>query len=176
MGAPPSAGPPPPDQRAAGEDQSPERRRASRQLLLFARLSFFLVGTLPWWLPFAETYLPLGPVWLLVDLPFAAICHRLPDRTIELSGVAMPLCSRCAGIFAGLALGVLTCWPRLVLRQARFALFGAGLLMLADIVTQDLGWRPMWHSTRLLTGALLGYVAAIALMSAIIRERALDGS
>ncbi|MBW2455174.1 MAG: DUF2085 domain-containing protein [Deltaproteobacteria bacterium] len=169
MGAPPAAGPP-----SNREAPSEQRLRASRQLLFFARLSFFLVGTLPWWLPFAEAYLPLGPVWLLVDLPFAAICHRLPDRTIELSGVAMPLCSRCAGIFAGLALGVLTCWPRLALRQARFALLGAGLLLVADIVTQDLGWHPMWHSTRLLTGALLGYVAAIALMSAIIRERKLD--
>ena len=153
-----------------------DRDRASRQLLFFARLSFFLVGTMPWWLPFAQAYVPLGPLWLLLDLPFAAVCHRLSERTIELAGVAMPLCSRCAGIFAGLALGVLLCWPRPTLKQARFALLGAGLLMVADIVTQDVGYHPMWHSTRLLTGGLLGYVAATALMSAIMRERGLLGA
>lgn len=174
MSDPPAAGPPPAGPPLDGEAPSEQRLRASRQLLLLSRLSFFLVGTLPWWLPFAEAYVPLGPVWLLMDLPFAAICHGLPDRTLELAGLAMPVCSRCAGIFAGLALGVLICRPRLVLKQARLALLGAGLLMVADIVTQDLGWHPMWHTTRLLTGGLLGYVAAIALMSAIIRERKLD--
>jgi len=162
---------PPP---ATADGSAASRRQASRQLLLLARLSFFLVGTLPWWLPFAEAHLPLGPVWVIVDLPFAAICHRLTERTLELGGVSMPLCSRCAGIFAGLALGALICRPRIALKQARIALLGAGLLMVADIVAQDMGWHPMWHWTRLLTGALLGYVAAVALMSAIIRERNLD--
>ena len=152
-----------------------ERDRASRQLLFWARLSFFLVGTLPWWLPFATAHLQPRVLWVMVDLPFAAICHRLPERTIELAGVAMPLCSRCAGIFAGLSLGVLICWPRPTLKQARLALLGAGLLMIADIVVQDVGWHPLWHFTRLLTGSLLGYVAAIALMSAIMRERGLIG-
>ncbi len=162
---------PPP---AAAADPA-KRERASRQLLFFARLSFFLVGTLPWWLPFATAYVQPKLLWVMVDLPFAAICHRLPERTIELAGVAMPLCSRCAGIFAGLSLGVLICWPRPTLKQARLALLGAGLLMVADIVIQDIGWHPMWHATRLFTGGLLGYVAATALMSAIMRERGLLG-
>jgi uncharacterized membrane protein len=152
-----------------------ERERASRQLLFFARLSFFLVGTLPWWLPFATATVQPKALWILLDLPFAAICHRLPERTIELAGVAMPLCSRCAGIFAGLSLGVLICWPRPTLKQARLALLGAGLLMVADIIIQDLGVHPLWHVTRLITGGLLGYVAATALMSAIMRERGLVG-
>ena len=33
------------------------------------------------------------------------MCHRMPERTIELAGVAMPVCSRCGGLFTGLALG-----------------------------------------------------------------------
>ena len=49
----------------------------------------------------------------------------------------------------------------------------AGAIMLADVVTQDLGIHPPWHATRLLTGALLGWVASSALVTAIMNERRL---
>jgi len=153
-----------------------ELRHSARQLLLFARLSFILVGTMPFWLPLARAYLPLGPIGALLDLPFVAVCHRMSSRTLRLAGVAMPVCSRCAGIFGGLALGMLVCWPRPTLRQTRIGLLGAGLLMLADVLTQDLGVHPVWHATRLATGGLLGYLAAVALVAAIVRERHLDPS
>ena len=45
-------------------------------------------------------------------------------------------------------------WPRL--------LVVAGALLAADVITQDLGWRPSWHPTRLLTGALFGYTVTVA--------------
>ncbi len=159
-----------------GDPWERERRRVSRQILFWARMSFALVGTIPWWLPLLQAALPLGLFGDALEVPFVLICHRLPDRTIELAGVAMPLCSRCAGIFTGLAVGAALCWPRPNMRQTRFALLAAGLLMLADVLTQDLGVHPMWHSTRLATGTLLGWVASAALMTAIIRERRIETS
>ena len=145
--------------------------RISRQILLWTRVSFVLVGSLPWWLPFARRYLPAEPVWLLLDWLFVPMCHRLPSRTLGFAGVAMPLCSRCAGIFAGLALGALVPWPRLRLPAARIALALAGLLMVLDVVAQELAWHPLWHSTRIATGVLLGHLMACTLFAAIRRER-----
>ena len=156
-----------------GDRWEQERRRVSHQILFWARVSFALVGTMPWWLPLSRALLPLGILGEAMELPFMLMCHRLPERTIEIAGVAMPLCSRCSGIFSGLALGAALCWPRLTLRRARLGLLAAGLLMLADVLTQDLGVHPVWHATRLVTGTLLGWVASAALMTAIIRERGL---
>lgn len=164
-------GPAPPRQVDRAQRDALEHQRITRQLLFFARASFVLVGTMPWWLPLARAYLPLGPVGQVFDLLFVVLCHRLPERTIDLGGVAMPLCSRCAGIFTGLGLGALIAWPRPTLRTTRYAVVIAGLIMLLDVVAQDLGWHPMWHATRLGTGALLGYVLSCALVAAIARER-----
>jgi uncharacterized membrane protein len=161
----------PDDAPGAGHGQTAARRRVARQVLFWARMSFVLVGSLPWWLPVARRTLPGAPLWLLLDWLFLPVCHRLPSRTLMITGVAMPLCSRCAGIFAGLALGALVERPRLGLRAARWALATAGLLMLLDVLAQELGWHPLWHSTRIATGVLLGHLMACTLFAAIRRER-----
>jgi uncharacterized membrane protein len=125
---------------------------------------------MPWWLTLLKAAVPLGRIGTVLELPFMFICHRMPSRTIFIAGQAMPLCSRCSGIFTGLAVGALLCRPRLTVPQARIGLLGAGLLMLTDVVTQDLGVHPVWHTTRLLTGLILGWIASAALMSAIKNE------
>lgn len=142
-------------------------------LLALVRVSFVLVGVYPWLLPYARAHLPLGPLGWLADAMFVVVCHRLPERTLLIAGVEMPICSRCAGIFAGLALGALIAWPKLSLRASRVALTVAGLLMLSDVVTQDLGVHPLWHATRLVTGAAFGHAFACALVSVIRREQGL---
>jgi uncharacterized membrane protein len=149
---------------------APERAQARRRILFWARFSFILVGAMPWWLPMLQALLPLGLVGTSLELPFMFLCHQLPERTIVIMGEAMPLCSRCAGIFTGLALGAITCWPRLTIQRARILLALGGLLMLADVVTQDLGMHPVWHATRLVTGGILGWLGCAALMTAIIKE------
>ncbi|MEZ5284439.1 MAG: DUF2085 domain-containing protein [Vicinamibacterales bacterium] len=35
----------------------------------------------------------------------ALICHQLPDRSFHLAGAQLPVCARCAGLYAGAALG-----------------------------------------------------------------------
>lgn len=88
-----------------------------------------------------------------------------------LAGVPQPVCSRCAGVYGGLALGALVRWPRPTMKQTRVALAVLGTLMAADVVMQDVGVHPMWHWTRLLTGGLVGYALAASLMAAITRQR-----
>ena len=79
-----------------------------------------------WW---ARAFLVLTVVWLglLVLVPFAQaheaggvpgtavsagsyllgglICHQRPERSFRLWGVQMPVCARCAGLYAGAAFG-----------------------------------------------------------------------
>jgi len=148
-----------------------ERRKLAHQALFIIRLLLILVGTSPWWIPLARAYLPIGPVGTILDGVFIVVCHRFPSRTIELAGQLMPVCSRCAGIFSGLAIGAALAWPRVEIRWARWALVAAGAIMLADVITQDAGIHPPWHASRLITGGLLGWAASSALIAAIMRER-----
>jgi uncharacterized membrane protein len=158
---------------APGAPGAPAALRG-RALLTVTRASFVLVASAPWVLPIARRFLPLGVLGWLADLAFVVLCHRLPERTLTLWGEPMPVCSRCAGIFAGLGMGALLARPRLTVRAARVAVAGAGALILVDVLTQDLGVRPFWHPARLVTGALLGYVLSCTLVSAILREQRLS--
>jgi uncharacterized membrane protein len=127
------------------------------------RASLVLVGLSPWLVTWLGAVVAEGlGAWL--GQPFALVCHRRPERSLAVLGVLMPVCSRCAGLFAGGALGALVGWPRLELRSARIALAIAAGLMLLDVVTQDTGVHPVWHTTRLGTGAFLGYLAAVTLV------------
>ncbi len=50
--------------------------------------------------------LPVTPVWQ-VRLLYAPICHQKIDRTLSLLGEPMAVCSRCSGLYFGVALAVL---------------------------------------------------------------------
>lgn len=129
----------------------------SSPLVRGVRGVFIFLGVLPWWLPVVRSRLPFGELGAALDRVFVPMCHRLPDRSLAFDGVQMPLCSRCAGIFAGMALGALIARPRLSMTVWRPALVAIGVLMVVDVLTQDLGLHPIWHPTRLATGAALGY-------------------
>jgi uncharacterized membrane protein len=146
----------------------------ARVLPAVARAGFVAAGLVPWALPFLRAYLPLGAIGVAVDALFASMCHRLPERTLVLAGVAMPLCSRCAGIFAGAAVGALAAWPRLSPRGLRLLITAAAAAMLLDVVTQDLGVHPIWHATRLATGFFFGYAVGAAALVALLRAAGFD--
>ncbi|MDC3982814.1 DUF2085 domain-containing protein [Polyangium jinanense] len=126
------------------------------------RVVLVLVGLSPWLLPFSRAWLPLGGAGQRLDALFAAMCHQIPERTLVLAGVVMPLCSRCAGIFAGAAAGALVAWPHLRPRAWRFWILGMSLCMLVDVVAQGAGLYPVWHPSRLATGFAFGYAIAAA--------------
>ncbi len=135
-----------------------------------ARTSFVVSGLLPWALPLLRATLPLGPLFILLDAMFFFVCHRRAERTLLIASVPMPLCSRCAGIALGLALGAGVAWPSFDAKTTRILVVVAILLMLGDVVTQDLGIHPVWHTTRILSGCFLGYVLASGLFALIRRE------
>ena len=135
-----------------------------------ARAAFVGAGVLPWIVPLLRAWLPLGSVGVWLDAIFVTMCHRIPERTLTLAGVAMPLCSRCAGVFAGVAVGALALWPRLAARGWRWVITAAAGGMAIDVATQDLGLHPVWHATRLATGFAFGYALAAASIQALQHE------
>jgi uncharacterized membrane protein len=132
------------------------------RLATAARIGLAAVGLSPWILPLARAALPLGGLGELLDAAFAAACHRLPERSLALAGVMMPVCSRCAGIFAGVAIGALAALPALASRAWRWAITAAAAPMLVDVITQDLGVHPLSHPARIATGAVFGYALGAA--------------
>ncbi|MGK3999458.1 DUF2085 domain-containing protein [Sorangium sp. So ce1024] len=142
----------------------------SPSLLRAVRWALALLGALPWCIPLARSRLPLEELGAALDRLFAPACHRIPERSLALEGVLMPLCSRCAGIFAGVAAGAAIARPRLAMTAWRPILLALGALMAIDVATQDLGLRPVWHATRVATGLAFGYAAAAAFLTQIARR------
>lgn len=135
-----------------------------------ARASMIAIGVSAWIVPLVH-HASEG-AWRVLDWLFIPVCHRLPERTIALFGVLMPVCSRCAGVFAGLALGALIARPKLELATWRKVIAATAVLMIADVITQDAGVHPLWHPVRLATGAAFGYATAAALVAAAERVAA----
>jgi uncharacterized membrane protein len=104
----------------------------------------------------------------VVSTSFARLCHHLPARTLTIRGSSMCVCSRCAGLYAGLALGI-ALGPQLWrgfrggarhLRDSdwrRLAGLALGAVV-ADVSLQDLGMHAPNHAVRLLSGIALGFV------------------
>ncbi len=136
-------------------------------LARYAIALLFFVGALPWIASLLCAYLGLDWLFAALDLLFAPLCHRLPERTLLLAGAPMLLCSRCAGIFAGVALGALLGLPRLRASRWRALTALAALLMTIDVIAQSAGLHPTWHALRLATGILFGYPLAAAAIAAL---------
>lgn len=95
---------------------------------------------------------------------FSFICHQIPERSFGLSSYPLAVCARCTGIYAGFAIGVIAYPALMSLRRVqapdRKWLFLSCVPLALDI---GLHFAGIWENTqasRLLTGALLGAVAA----------------
>jgi len=98
---------------------------------------------------------------------FRPLCHQEAARSLTYDGHQMMICSRCAGIYLGVAIGV---WSPFRLSIAHFRVFlvGALALMGAHVVLQNL-WLGIHHPIRLTTGLILGGLLG-ALLSVAIRN------
>lgn len=151
---------------SGGKPPATWNRRATGR---FARACF---GVLPVWGALDMVTSHRGPTWLhaAFDLPFALLCHRIPERVLSILGTPMPTCSRCAGLWLGLSLAALFAWPAVPIKALRVVVPVAMALMFAEVLTQDLGWHPVFHPTRILTGLLVGAPIGGAIGALIGRE------
>jgi uncharacterized membrane protein len=132
-----------------------------------ARAAVGLVGALPWLRALAGPALGSSTKGA-IDGAFLALCHHAVDRTMSIWGVPMCVCSRCAGVYAGMLLAAL--WPwKIAARAPRIALPLGALVMMADIATQDLGLHAPWHALRLATGAWVAWAATTWMLGELDR-------
>ena len=102
---------------------------------------------------------------------FSHICHQAPERSFFIAGQQLAVCARCTGLYAGFAAATLSYPLVMSLKDTsppeRKWLFLAALPLAIDF---GLGFLGIWentHSSRFLTGALLGAVAVFYLMPAL---------
>jgi uncharacterized membrane protein len=103
---------------------------------------------------------------------FGAVCHQLPDRSYFIAGHKLAVCARCTGLYFGFALTLLA-YPLLrSLRStglpARRWLILAAIPLAVDFSLTFFGFWENTHTSRLLTGALLGSVAVFYVMPGLM--------
>ena len=102
---------------------------------------------------------------------FGIFCHQRPDRSYFIEGHKLAVCSRCTGLYAGFAFTLLI-YPlvrslRSVATPPRKILFLAAVPLLVDFSLTFFGIWENTHTSRLLTGALLGSVTVFYVMPGI---------
>ena len=102
---------------------------------------------------------------------FGALCHQRPDRSFFIDGHKFGVCARCTGIYFGFAFTLLV-YPlvrslRTVTTPARKWLLLAALPLAIDFSLTFFGIWENTHTSRLLTGLLLGSVAVFYVMPGI---------
>src|SRR6185503_1519368 len=103
---------------------------------------------------------------------FGIFCHQRPDRSYFIEGHKLAVCSRCTGLYAGFALTLLL-YPlirslRNNVTPPRIYLILAAIPLGIDFSLTFFGIWDNTHTSRLLTGALLGSVAVFYVMPGIV--------
>ena len=103
---------------------------------------------------------------------FGILCHQIPERSYFVDGHKLAVCARCTGIYGGFTLTLLL-YPlirslRNVTTPPRTFLFLAAVPLAIDFSLTFFGLWENTHTSRLLTGALLGSVAVFYVMPGII--------
>jgi uncharacterized membrane protein len=103
---------------------------------------------------------------------FGTFCHQLPERSFFIAGHQFAVCARCTGLYAGFTL-MLLAYP--LVRPIRSAvlppmkwLFMAAVPLSVDFSLTFLGIWENTHTSRLLTGLLLGAVTVFYIVPGIV--------
>jgi uncharacterized membrane protein len=103
---------------------------------------------------------------------FSFVCHQIPERSFHLAGHKFGVCSRCTGLYSGLALAALV-YPlvRSLKQPVTPRLFWLFLAALPLAIDFSLGYFNIWHNnhlSRFVTGALFSSVAMFYIIPGLI--------
>jgi uncharacterized membrane protein len=100
------------------------------------------------------------------------VCHQIPERSYFIAGHQFAVCARCTGIYAGFAAASLAYPLFKSLRQttapARKWLFVAAAPLAIDWSVEFFGIWHNTHTSRFVTGALLGATALFYVMPGLV--------
>jgi uncharacterized membrane protein len=103
---------------------------------------------------------------------FSHLCHQLPERSFFIAGHPFAVCARCTGIYAGFAAAAAFYPLARALRRIdtppRKWLFIAAAPLAVDFAIEFSGIWHNTHSSRLVTGALLGAVTVFYIMPGLL--------
>lgn len=103
---------------------------------------------------------------------FSFVCHQIPERSFFIAGHQFAVCSRCTGLYFGFAAATFA-YPllrplRTTTAPARKWLFLAAAPLAIDFSLTYFGIWENTHTSRLLTGVLLGSVSVLFVMPGLI--------
>ena len=102
------------------------------------------------------------------------VCHQRIDRCFKINGRAMQICSRCLGIYLGLAIGLFIpfiFWSILLIDvKIMFMILIFALIPMAlDGFTQLIGLRNSNNNLRFITGLLSGLILGLVFSWLLIK-------
>jgi uncharacterized membrane protein len=112
--------------------------------------------------PLIAHLFPVASIYLY--MMFSPLCHQIPGRSFFLSGIQLPVCARCTGIYLGGFVGSFFVRPR---APPPWILMAAFLPMGIDGVTQ-IFFRESTNSIRFLTGFIAGVAVLFYLYPGIL--------
>lgn len=103
---------------------------------------------------------------------FSYVCHQIPERSFHLAGHKFGVCSRCTGLYSGIALAAIT-YPlvRPLNRTDTPRIFWLILAAMPIAIDFSLGYFNIWHNThlsRFVTGAILGATTVFYILPGLI--------
>ena len=103
---------------------------------------------------------------------FSFVCHQIPERSFHLAGNKFGVCSRCTGLYSGLAVAVLA-YPlaRSLKDTATPSIVWLILAALPLAIDFSLGFFNIWantHASRFATGALFSATTVFYIVPGLI--------
>ncbi len=97
------------------------------------------------------------------------VCHQLPDRSLFISGLPMPVCARCFAIYltGTVVIGFAIMKKAFYLWPARWYIV-LTLLAAVLILPEKAGWMADYVEIRMLAGVLLGVLIFRLILEAIV--------
>jgi len=135
-----------------------------RRVALFLTLAAVLWTAAIFFTPFAHQRPAGAAVARTIRAVAALVCHQRVERSFVFAGRPMPVCARCAGLYASGAAGALAAWMVLPLmpRRTRGAIVAAALPTVATVVGEWTGILQPGNMARALAaiplGAMCGWV------------------
>jgi uncharacterized membrane protein len=158
---------------ASPDNYIPQRASAGRQLALW---SIIALGSLTVSAAIIAAPLALSSGHLVWALPlyhaFSFVCHQIPERSFFIAGHPFAVCARCSGLYAGFTLATIAYPLVRSLKKTnappRKWLFIAAAPLAIDYALGVFGIWNNTHSSRFLTGALLGAVSVFYVMPGLL--------